>query len=58
MQMDVLRCKTPDVVDKEIWVPMLAHNIIRELMVTAAAKNGAEPRAISFKRRNPRPKTR
>ncbi len=49
MQMDVLRCKTPDLVDKEIWVHMLAYNIIRELMVTAAAKNGAEPREMSFK---------
>ena len=49
MQMDVLRCKSPDLVDKEIWVHMLAYNIIRELMVTAAAKNGAEPREISFK---------
>jgi hypothetical protein len=49
MQMDVLRCKSPDLVDKEIWVHMLAYNIIRQLMVTAAAKNGVEPREISFK---------
>ena len=49
MQMDVLRCKSPELVDKEIWVHMLAYNIIRELMVTAAAKNGAEPREMSFK---------
>jgi hypothetical protein len=49
MQMDVLRCKSPDLVDKELWVHMLAYNIIRELMVTAAAKNGAEPREMSFK---------
>ena len=38
MQMDVLRCKSPDLVDKEIWVHMLAYNIIRGLMATAAAK--------------------
>ena len=31
MQMDVLRCKSPDLVDKEIWVHMLAYNVIREL---------------------------
>jgi hypothetical protein len=49
MQMDVLRCKSPDLVDKEIWVHMLAYNIIRQLMVTAAAKNGAEPRELSYK---------
>jgi hypothetical protein len=49
MQMDVLRCKSPDLVDKEIWVHMLAYNIIRKFMATAAAKNGAEPREMSFK---------
>lgn len=49
MQMDVLRCKSPDLVDKEIWVHMLAYNIIRELMATAAAKISAKPREISFK---------
>jgi hypothetical protein len=49
MQMDVLRCKSPDLVDKEIWVHMLAYNIIRKLMVTAAANSGAQPRQMSFK---------
>jgi putative transposase len=49
MQMDVLRCKSPDLVDKEIWVHILAYNIIRQLMVTAAAKNGVEPRELSYK---------
>jgi hypothetical protein len=49
MQMDVLRCKSPDLVDKEISVHMLAYNIIRGLMMTAAAKTGAEPHEISFK---------
>ena len=44
-----MRCKSPDLVDKEIWVHMLAYNIIRKLMVTAAAKSGAEPREMSFK---------
>ena len=49
MQMDVLRCKSPDLVDKEIWIHMLAYNIVRELMATAAAKSSAKPREISFK---------
>jgi Transposase DDE domain len=49
MQMDVLRCKSPDLVDKEIWVHMLAYNIIRGLMATAASKNEAQPRELSFK---------
>ena len=49
MQMDVLRCKSPDLVNKEIWVHMLAYNILRELMATAAAKDGIRPRELSFK---------
>jgi len=49
MQMDALRCKSPDMVDKEIWMHMLAYNIIRSFMATAAAKNAAQPRELSFK---------
>jgi hypothetical protein len=49
MQMDVLRCKTPDLVDKEIWVHMLVYNVVRQLMAKAAADSDAEPRQISFK---------
>ncbi len=49
MQMDVLRCKRPELVDKEIWVHMLVYNVIRNHMVKAAADAGAKPRDISFK---------
>jgi hypothetical protein len=49
MQMDVLRCKSPDMVEKEIWVHMLAYNIIRAFMAAAAAKDGVRPRVLSFK---------
>jgi hypothetical protein len=49
MQMDVLRCKSPDMVEKEIWIHMLVYNVIRGLIVTAAADNGAAPRELSFK---------
>jgi hypothetical protein len=49
MQMDVLRCQSPDMVEKEIWVHMLAYNIIRAFMATAALKTGAQPRELSFK---------
>ena len=49
MQMDVLRCKSPNMVEKEIWVHMLVYNVIRRLMVTAAAADGATPRELSFK---------
>ena len=49
MQMDVLRCKSPAMVRKEIWMHLLAYNLIRKLMVQAAALVGVGPRDISFK---------
>ncbi len=49
MQMDVLRCKTPDMVEKEVWIHMLAYNIIRSFMAAAAAREKAKPRELSFK---------
>jgi hypothetical protein len=49
MQMDVLRCKTPAMVRKEIWMHLLAYNLIRKLMAEAALATGLNPRDISFK---------
>ncbi len=49
MQMDVLRCKTPELVHKEIWTHVLAYNLIRTVMAQAAARHDIEPRTISFK---------
>ena len=49
MQMDDLRCKTPELVRKEIWTHVLAYNLIRTLMAQAAAMHGLLPRSISFK---------
>jgi hypothetical protein len=49
MKMDILRCKTPEMVQKEVWVYMLAYNLLRTVMAVAASENGVEPRQISFK---------
>ena len=49
MQMDILRCKTPDMVHKEIWAHLLAYNLLRTVMAVAASENGIEPRKVSFK---------
>ena len=49
MQMDILRCKTPELVRKEIWTHILAYNLIRTIMAQAATKHSVEPRTISFK---------
>jgi hypothetical protein len=49
MQMDVLRCHTPAMVRKEIWVHVLAYNLIRKVMAQAAQEHELSPRRISFK---------
>lgn len=47
--LDVLRCRTPEMVEKELWVYLLAYNLIRVLMAQAAALSGHTPRQLSFK---------
>lgn len=47
--MDVLRCLTPQMVEKELWVCLLAYNVIRLLMAQAARNAGVHPRELSFK---------
>jgi hypothetical protein len=49
MQMDILRCKTPELIRKEIWTHILAYNLIRTIIAQAADKHQMEPRTISFK---------
>ena len=49
MQMDILRCKTPELVRKEIWTHILAYNLIRTIIAQAASQHGVQPRSISFK---------
>jgi hypothetical protein len=49
MKMDILRCKTPEMVRKEIWAHLLAYNLLRTVMAVAANENDVEPRKISFK---------
>ena len=49
MQMDVLRCKSPELVRKEVWTHILAYNLIRTIIAQTAIKHSIEPRSISFK---------
>lgn len=49
MNMDILRCKTPEMIHKEIWIHLLAYNLLRTVMAVAAHEHGREPRQISFK---------
>ena len=49
MKMDILRCKTPGMVEKEVWAHLLAYNLLRAVMARAAARAGIPPREVSFK---------
>lgn len=48
MGMDILRCKTPEMVRKEMWTCLLAYNLIRQAMLQSAQEAGAPPRTLSF----------
>ena len=47
--MHQLRCKSPELVRKEIWTHVLAYNLIRTIIAQAAATHAIMPRSISFK---------
>ena len=49
MKMGVLRCKTPEMVRKEITVHLLVYNLVRTLMARAAKDLKNHPREVSFK---------
>jgi len=46
--MDVLRCKSPSMVRKEIAMHLLAYNLIRQLMAAAAVEHGRDLHRLSF----------
>lgn len=47
--MEVFSCKSPDMVEKEMWVYFLAYNLIRLLMAQSAKLADLLPRQLSFK---------
>jgi hypothetical protein len=48
MGMDILRCKTPEMVRREIWTCLLAYNLIRQTILQSARQAGVPPCALSF----------
>ena len=46
--LDHVRCKTPKMVRLELWVTLLAYNLIRKLIATAAAVHRKQPRQLGF----------
>jgi len=48
LDMDLLRCKTPEMVRRELWTHLLAYNLIRRTILQSAQTSGLSPRALSF----------
>lgn len=48
MGMTELRCKSPEMVHKEIWTCLLAYNLIRLKLLQAAMQKGTHPLTMSF----------
>jgi len=46
--LDHVRCKTPGMVRRELWVTLLAYNLVRKVMATSAATHGKQPRCLGF----------
>jgi putative transposase len=47
--MSDLRCLTPFMVEKELWMHCLGYNLVRKVAAQAALLSGKSPRSISFK---------
>lgn len=47
--LDVLRCESPDMVEKEIWMQALAYNLVRALMLEASLTHQVDLARLSFK---------
>jgi hypothetical protein len=48
MKMDILSCKSPEMVKKEVWAHLLGYNLIRGVMAQAAQAAEVTPRQLSF----------
>jgi len=46
--LDHARCKSPEMVERELWVALLAYNLIRKVIATAAVVHDKQPRQIGF----------
>ena len=47
--LDVLRCQSPELIEKEVWMQVIAYNVIRALMCEAAKVHRVAVDQLSFK---------
>jgi IS4 transposase len=48
LKMDILSCKSPEMVRREVWAHLLAYNLARKVLAQAAWAGGVTPRQLSF----------
>lgn len=48
LDLDHVRCKSPAMVLREVWVTLLAYNLVRKVIATSAAVHGKQPRQLGF----------
>ena len=48
MGLDFLRCKSPEMVRKELWTGLLAYNLLRQVIAQSARRHAVLPRQVSF----------
>jgi hypothetical protein len=48
LHLDVLRCKTPEMVHQELWAGFLAYNLIRQSILQSALDSDEHPERLSF----------
>jgi Transposase DDE domain len=48
LQMDILSCKTPAMIRREVWAHLLAYNLVRKVLAQAALAGQVTPRQLSF----------
>jgi len=46
--LDHARCKSPEMVLLEVWVTLLAYNLVRRVIATSAALHDKQPRQLGF----------
>ncbi len=48
LHMNILTCKTPEMLAKEIWTHLLGYNLVRQALAEASRAAGVSPRQLSF----------
>ena len=48
LNLDHVRCKSPEMVEREVWTTLLAYNLVRKVIAATATVHDKQPRQLSF----------